>query len=71
MMSDSFIIRSSSPSKVGHRVLFGKWSGTEVKIDALDYDTIMKGAEMHAFLHRLNQIVKRARGRKPAGRKNS
>lgn len=39
--------------------------------DALDYDTIMKGAEMHAFLHWQDQIVTRARERKPGGRKKS
>jgi chaperonin GroES len=32
--------------KTGDRVLFGKWSGTEVKIDGVDY-LIMKESEHH------------------------
>jgi chaperonin GroES len=31
--------------KVGDRVLFGKWSGTEVKIDGVDY-LIMKESDV-------------------------
>src|SRR5262245_25907682 len=31
--------------KVGDRILFGKWSGTEVKIDGEDY-TIMKESDV-------------------------
>ena len=31
--------------KAGDRVLFGKWSGTEVKIDSLDY-LIMKESDI-------------------------
>jgi chaperonin GroES len=31
--------------KVGDRVLFGKWSGTEVKIDSVDY-LIMKESDV-------------------------
>ena len=31
--------------KVGDRVLFGKWSGTEVKIDGVDY-LIMKESDI-------------------------
>ena len=35
--------------KVGDRVLFGKWSGTEVKIDGQDY-LIVKESEVLAIL---------------------
>src|SRR5258708_25715604 len=31
--------------KVGDRILFGKWSGTEVKIDGIDY-LIMKASDV-------------------------
>ena len=31
--------------KIGDRVLFGKWSGTEVKIDGVDY-LIMKESDV-------------------------
>src|SRR5258705_12921928 len=31
--------------KVGDRVLFGKWSGTEVKLDGVEY-LIMKGSDI-------------------------
>ena len=31
--------------KAGDRVLFGKWSGTEVKIDSVDY-LIMKESDI-------------------------
>ena len=31
--------------KIGDRVLFGKWSGTEVKIDGKEY-SIMKEADI-------------------------
>ena len=34
--------------KVGDRVLFGKWSGTEVKLDSVDY-LIMKESASWAF----------------------
>jgi len=33
--------------KTGDRVLFGKWSGTEVKIDSVDY-LIMKESDIMA-----------------------
>jgi chaperonin GroES len=35
--------------KVGNRILFGKWSGTEVKIDGVDY-LIMKESEVMGVL---------------------
>jgi chaperonin GroES len=36
--------------KVGDRVLFGKWSGTEVKIDAVEY-LIMKESDIMGVLN--------------------
>jgi chaperonin GroES len=36
--------------KVGDRVLFGKWSGTEVKLDGVDY-LIMKESDIMGVLH--------------------
>jgi chaperonin GroES len=35
--------------KVGDKVLFGKWSGTEVKIDGQDY-VIMKESDIMAII---------------------
>ena len=35
--------------KEGDRVLFGKWSGTEVKIDGVEY-LIMKGSDIMGVL---------------------
>ncbi len=35
--------------KVGDRILFGKWSGTEVKIDGIEY-LIMKESEIMGVL---------------------
>jgi chaperonin GroES len=35
--------------KTGDRVLFGKWSGTEVKIDSIDY-LIMKESDIMGVL---------------------
>jgi chaperonin GroES len=35
--------------KVGDRILFGKWSGTEVKIDGIDY-LIMKESDVMGVL---------------------
>jgi chaperonin GroES len=35
--------------KVGDRVLFGKWSGTEVKIDSIEY-LIMKASDIMGVL---------------------
>jgi hypothetical protein len=35
--------------KVGDRVLFGKWSGTEVKIDGIEY-LIMKESDIMGVL---------------------
>ena len=34
----------------GDRVLFGKWSGTEVKLDSVDY-LIMKESDVMGVLH--------------------
>ena len=34
---------------VGHRVLFGKWSGTEVKLDGVEY-LIMKESDVMGVL---------------------
>jgi chaperonin GroES len=36
--------------KKGDRVLFGKWSGTEVKLDGVDY-LIMKESDIMGVLH--------------------
>ena len=38
--------------KTGDRVLFGKWSGTEVKIDGVDY-LIMKESDIMGVLDQL------------------
>ena len=35
--------------QVGHRVLFGKWSGTEVKIDGVDY-LILKESDIMGII---------------------
>ncbi len=35
--------------KVGDRILFGKWSGTEIKIDGIDY-LIMKESDIMGML---------------------
>jgi len=35
--------------KVGERIMFGKWSGTEVKIDGVDY-LIMKESDIMGVL---------------------
>jgi len=35
--------------RVGDRVLFGKWSGTEVKLDGVDY-LIMKESDIMGVL---------------------
>jgi chaperonin GroES len=45
--------------KAGDRILFGKWSGTEVKIDGQEY-LIMKESDIMGI------IVDRASGRKAA-----
>ena len=37
--------------KVGDRVLFGKWSGTEVKIDGIEY-LIMKESDLMGVLEK-------------------
>ena len=44
--------------KVGDRVLFGKWSGTEVKLDGVDY-LIMKESDLMG-------VLEEAGGRKKA-----
>jgi len=36
--------------KAGDRVLFGKWSGTEVKIDGIDY-LVMKESDIMGVMH--------------------
>jgi chaperonin GroES len=36
--------------KEGDRVLFGKWSGTEVKIDGIDY-LVMKESDIMGVMH--------------------
>ena len=36
--------------KVGDRILFGKWSGTEVKIDGVEY-LIMKESDIMGVIH--------------------
>ncbi len=36
--------------KVGDRVIFGKWSGTEVKLDGIDY-LIMKESDIMGILN--------------------
>ena len=41
--------------KVGDIVLFGKWSGTEVKIDGKEY-SIMKGLTLWEFLKAKNKL---------------
>jgi chaperonin GroES len=44
--------------KVGDRVLFGKWSGTEVKLDGIEY-LIMKESDLMG-------VLEEASGRKKA-----
>ena len=45
--------------KAGDRVLFGKWSGTEVKIDGEDL-LIMKESRHHGRHRRHSRAVKKA-----------
>jgi chaperonin GroES len=45
--------------KVGDRVLFGKWSGTEVKIDGQDY-LIMKESDLLGVVERAGNQKKAA-----------
>ena len=45
--------------KVGDRVLFGKWSGTEVKIDGQDY-LIMKGSDLLGIVEHSGKLKKAA-----------
>jgi len=45
--------------KVGDRVLFGKWSGTEVKIDGQDY-LIMKESDLLGVIEKIASLKKAA-----------
>jgi chaperonin GroES len=45
--------------KAGDRVLFGKWSGTEVKIDGVDY-LIMKESDLLGVLESAGAVAKAA-----------
>jgi len=45
--------------QVGNRVLFGKWSGTEVKIDGVDY-LIMKESDIMGVLEEVTTKKKAA-----------
>ena len=45
--------------KVGDRVLFGKWSGTEVKIDGQDL-LIMKESDLLGFVQHSGKLKKAA-----------
>jgi|SRR5271168_4118262 chaperonin GroES len=44
--------------KVGNRVLFGKWSGTEVKIDGVEY-LIMKESDVMGVLAEVEAEAKK------------
>ena len=62
MMSLSFMISSSSPSSltsVPDRVLFGKWSGTEVKIDGEEL-LIMKESDIMGIIEGTPAAKKKA-----------
>jgi chaperonin GroES len=45
--------------KAGDRVLFGKWSGNEVKIDGVDY-LIMKESDVMGVLDATSEVRKKA-----------
>jgi chaperonin GroES len=45
--------------KAGDRILFGKWSGTEVKIDGVEY-LIMKESDIMGILDETPQAKKKA-----------
>jgi chaperonin GroES len=45
--------------KPGERVLFGKWSGTEVKIDGQDY-LIMKESDLLGVVEKIGSLKKAA-----------
>jgi chaperonin GroES len=45
--------------KAGDRILFGKWSGTEVKIDGVEY-LIMKESDIMGILEETHQAKKKA-----------
>ena len=48
-MAPGAATRAASDVKVGDRILFGKWSGTEVKIDGVEY-LIMKESDIMGVL---------------------
>ena len=45
--------------KAGDRVLFGKWSGTEIKLDGVEY-LIMKESDVMGVLDRKTEVHKKA-----------
>jgi chaperonin GroES len=45
--------------KVGDRVLFGKWSGTEVKLDNVEY-LIMKESDIMGVIEGVTAAKKKA-----------
>jgi chaperonin GroES len=45
--------------KVGDRILFGKWSGTEVKIDGVEY-LIMKESDIMGVIDQTSALKKAA-----------
>lgn len=45
--------------KVGDRILFGKWSGTEIKLDGQDY-LIMKESDVMGVIAELSEAKKAA-----------
>ncbi|RWP38057.1 co-chaperone GroES [Mesorhizobium sp.] len=45
--------------KVGHRILFGKWSGTEIKLNGEDL-LIMKESDVLGVIEMTDQIKKKA-----------
>jgi chaperonin GroES len=45
--------------KAGDRVLFGKWSGNEVKLDGVDY-LIMKESDVMGVLDATSEVRKKA-----------
>src|SRR4051794_4154962 len=53
--------------RVGDRILFGKWSGTEVKIDDVEY-LIMKESDIMGVLVEAEAKKKAARVRSPNSR---
>src|SRR5262249_14760351 len=53
--------------KAGDRILFGKWSGTEVKIDGQDY-LIMKESDVMGIVEATAASRKAARAKSPRNR---